>query len=127
MTHDWHEQKSIHNYNACEYLRRESPTYIDWEITTIFYSACKLVDAHFIKRGRRKPSSHRQRNEMVKKHLHAVKDEYEELFGLSIIARYEGDVRQSDRDKATEWHRIIVDGLSSDTTPGSARARFPRR
>ena len=45
MTHDWHEQKSVHNYNACEYLRRKSPDYTDWEITTIFVIVCATIKA----------------------------------------------------------------------------------
>ena len=95
-----------------EYLKRESPAYVDWEITALFYSACKLVDAYFVEIGREPPSSHIQRNMMVDDLLKAVKKQYRKLYDLSRTARYKKIVRVSDRNRAIILHAHIVDRLS---------------
>lgn len=65
MKHTWHAQKSRHNYETYEYLNRKSPDYADWEVISLFYSACKLVDACRIRDGKTKLSNHMKRNSMV--------------------------------------------------------------
>ena len=48
-------RKSIHDYDVYEYLGLKNPQYLDWEITLIFYSACKFLDAALLKNGKKSP------------------------------------------------------------------------
>ena len=111
MTCGRHAQ-SARNYDTYEYLRRESPSYVDWEITTIFYSACKMVDAYLIKKGHPRPASHKRRNRMVRNNLKAISKEYSNLYRVSRVARYDKRMQVSDRDRAAAWHAFIADKLS---------------
>ena len=38
-----HDDKTKHNIDTEEYLHQENPTYMDWEVTVIFYTALHLV------------------------------------------------------------------------------------
>lgn len=125
MTDTWHARKSNHNYDVYEYLKRKSPAYVDWEITALFYSACKLVDAYFVESGHEPPSSHVQWNVMVDNLLKDIKKQYGKLYDLSRTARYKKIVRIYDRDKAIRLHAHIVNRLS-DRRNQNRRRRIRR-
>lgn len=110
INHAWHEQKSLHNYKAYKYLNIKSPEYVDWEIIVLFYAACNLIDAYFMKYIK-KPKSHVKRNTMVEAHLPEIAEAYRQLYDLSRTARYENDVQTSDRDTAIASYTFIADKL----------------
>lgn len=118
MTHAWHAQKSAHNYCVYLYLNLKSPDYVDWEVILLFYSACKMIDAYFIKNGYDKPNNHVQRNRMVKTILPTIEKEYSKLYDLSRTARYEADVDARARDDAVALHARITSKLSDLASPG---------
>ena len=108
MTHAWHAQKSAHNYGVYLYLNLKSPDYVDWEVILLFYSACKMIDAYFIKNGYRKPENHMERNRMVRTILVKIAKEYGKLYDLSKTARYDADVDARARDEAVALHAYIA-------------------
>ena len=114
----WHEQQSIHNYKVYKYLERESPLYIDWEITLIFYSSCKLLDAQIIKSKKLKPSNHFERNRMVKIEFPAIYKEYNHLYDISKISRYDRSVDSANKANALKWHHAIENAFTSHAYRG---------
>ena len=109
-------QRSVHNHNTYKYLELENPQYVDWEVTTVFYSACKLVDAQILQNNKRKPSNHLERNRLVKTEFPAIFEEYKYLYKLSISARYERDVDSGDKAHALNWYSTITNYLTSGAT-----------
>lgn len=82
-----HIEKSNHNFNAYLYLNKANPKYNDWEVITIFYSTLHLIDAYLLKRDI-EVRNHKERNMFVKRLIKPIKDEYSQLYALSIRARY---------------------------------------
>ena len=115
----WHAQKSLHNYNTYEYLKRRNPKYVDWEVILLFYSACKLIDAYFIMYEGRKPTHHSERNAMVETYLPEISDEYSRLYDLSKTARYDGDLPVSDIARAVALYGHITCKLSPRVKSGA--------
>ena len=106
--------KSIHDYEVYEYLGLKNPQYLDWEITLIFYSACKFLDAEILKNGKKKPSNHVQRNRLVKTEFPAIYNQYSMLYKLSIVSRYVRDVEPGDKSDALKWYRAIKSNFAQD-------------
>ena len=107
-------RKSIHDYGVYEYLELKNPQYLDWEITLIFYSAGKFLDAALLKNGKKRPSNHVQRNRLVKTEFPAISNEYNMLYRLSIESRYERDVGSRDKSNALKLYRAIKSNLAHD-------------
>ena len=114
--HTWNMRKSIHNYDTYKYLELKNPQYLDWEITTIFYSACKLVDEQLVKKNI-KPSSHTQRNRLVMTKFSKICQEYRLLYQLSRMPRYGPRVRSSDKANALKWYSVIKSDLAGRAGP----------
>ena len=114
----WHGQQSTHNYNVYEYLERESPLYIDWEIILIFYSSCKFLDAQIIKSKKPEPSNHFERNRLVETEFPATNKEYHQLYDISKISRYDRCVGSADKANALNWHHAIENAFTSHAHHG---------
>ncbi len=70
MTSNWHAVQSIHNKDASDFLNTKTPAYVDWEITSLFYSALHLVDAYCAKnQAEQQLSNHRERSKFVRENL----------------------------------------------------------
>ena len=108
----WHMRQSIHNYDAHKYLELKNPQYVDWEINTIFYSACKLLDAHLVQNNRAKPSNHHKRGRLVEAEFPAISEEYQNLYELSMVSRYERSVGSDNKAHALKWYRVITDNFA---------------
>ena len=94
-------------------MERESPKYVDWEITTMFYSALHLVSEYLARRGVDIPSSHRQMNKVLSLRLPHILKPYSLLLKLSWNARYMGyDSVKYCKSNAVEYYEQIKDGLS---------------
>ena len=109
----WHEQQCIHNYKVYKHLKRESPLYIDWEITLIFYSSCKFLDAQIIKSKKLKPSNHFERNRMAETEFPAINKEYRQLYDISKVSRYDRSVGSADKANALNWPHAIENAFTS--------------
>lgn len=109
MSTPWHESQSDHNKDAYGFLHTENPSYVDWEVTTLFYAALHLVDGYFEKNGIQLPNSHRTRNHLVNKELNSLYPTYRKLYNLSLKARYEeGNTMQDyDRRIAEEYFSFL--------------------
>ena len=88
MTLNWHITQSIHNKEVSDFLNKETPAYIDWEITSLFYSALHLVNGYCKKNQLILPSTHRKRNPFIKKNLPSAYVFYKKLFDLSMKSGY---------------------------------------
>ncbi len=109
-------RKSIHDYGVYEYLELKNPQYVDWEITLIFYSACKFLDAEILKSGKKKPLNHVQRNRLVKIEFPAISHKYNVLYRLSITSRYMHDVGSRDKSDALKLYRAIKSNFAQDAS-----------
>lgn len=103
----WHEEKSQHNINTFEYLKKGTPEYLDWEINTLFYASCKMVDAYMIKIHHESPRHHRHRGELIELHLPQIESEYDNFYELSKHSRYQEDVIEADKSDALSYYGAI--------------------
>ncbi len=115
MSKSWNENRSVNNNNASNYLALKNPTYSDWEVATLFYSALHLVDAFVLKTGLPKPGDHFERNEIVRKNqsFQPIRKQYSSLYILSKSARYVRDVTPDEVSQARECHSSITSYISS--------------
>ena len=90
---DAHIQQAEHNEALFVHLATSSPTYLDWQVTSLFYAALHYVDAQLatLPAGGMHPTSHALRNNCVATHtsLKPVYVGYQELQNRSIDARYD--------------------------------------
>ena len=94
-------------------MERESPKYIDWEITTMFCSALHLVSEYLSRRGVDIPNSHKQMKKVLSVRLPHISILYSLLLKLSWNARYGGyDSVKYCKSNAVEYYVQIKDGLS---------------
>jgi len=98
-------------------LTKKSRGFLDWEITTLFYSALHLVDLQLAKMplgGGIHPTSHSERRKDVGKNLDIVTAKnYNILYLLSRKARYEeSKISQSEVRNAMEKYQDMVKRLS---------------
>lgn len=113
MSTQWHELQSDHNKKASDLMNSKNPTFVDWEVTTLFYSILHLVDDYFENNGPRLPLNHQDRNRLVRNSLTTIYPDYHKLYSLSIRSRYTVGFRipQSDRDTAKRLHTAIETAL----------------
>jgi len=84
----WQTIQSVHNINTQKYLNMKNPSYIDWEITAVFYSALHLIDAYLLKNHGARPHKHKDRFEKISLFLQPIYNEYDNLYTLSLRSRY---------------------------------------
>jgi len=113
MSTQWHELQSDHNINASDLMNSKNPRFVDWEVTTLFYSILHLVDKFFDQNGPRLPVNHQDRKRLVRDLLPAIYPDYHKLYSLSIRSRYTVGFRipQSDRDTAKILHTALETAL----------------
>lgn len=90
----WHVSKKQHDLDTSDFLTGYSPTYTDWEIITLFYSAMHHVDATFCHMRSSgmpipEPINHLHRRKLIAQYLNPIVTDYGMLEGLSRWARYE--------------------------------------
>lgn len=84
-----HLAQHIHNKRACDLIHSQTPSFLDWEVTMLFYSALHLIDHHLQDLGY-KVGGHGRRIAAVKSHLPEMHDPFNSLYSASILARYSG-------------------------------------
>ena len=106
----WHVRQSEHNHDIWEYLSK-NPRCVDWEITTLFYSALHVIDEYLSSKGMR-PRRHFDRNTMVQEEIEPIADAYVKLYSLCIKARYVvgfDELMESEKKDAIQCHKSICD------------------
>jgi hypothetical protein len=118
-TKQWHLQKKETNFQASKQLELATGKFLDWEITTLFYSALQYVDAYFADFvNPEHPARHSRRRKLVSRFLQPVAVEYRMLNELSEGARYETFTpQQSDAQAALSWYSAIQNFLQKIVKP----------
>ena len=60
----------------------------DWEATMMFYEIVIVLDGYAEARGLPTPKNHKARRAIVERHLPLLADFYDDLYTLSLEARY---------------------------------------
>ena len=85
----WRLDQIAYNEKTLEWLAKASGArFWGWEIVVMFYSIVTALDGYAVTRGRPAPKSHRERRAIVKLHLPHLVDLYDDLYSLSLDARY---------------------------------------
>ncbi len=75
-----HIQKAKHNSEFLEKFYSDKTQFPDWAVIVMFYEALHYVDAYLSTKGHIRIDDHRQRNELVDKHLKDIAAIYIDLF-----------------------------------------------
>ena len=85
----WRRLQIDYNVGARERLAKSDGARLwAWEIVMMFYEIVAAVDWYAEARGMPAPKSHRERRAIVRRYLPHLLDPYDDLYGLSLIARY---------------------------------------
>ena len=113
MDTKWRQLQIDHNRRARERLAGGKASgggaFRDWEATLMFYEIVIAVDGYAEIRGIPVPKSHKERRAIVKRHLPHLADQYDDLYGLSLEARYYNgyDMTETGWRKAALCHEIL--------------------
>ena len=89
MDRGWRLQQIDYNARARERLAKSSGARLwAWEIVMMFYEIVTTVDGYADIRGIPVPKSHKARRAVVERHLPHLLDPYDDLYTLSLAARY---------------------------------------
>lgn len=106
-----HLAQAVRNEEFANTLTSIQTRFTQWEITALFYSGLHYIDA-FLATQEQHPSNHQERRRMVGQ-LTTLRAEYENLYGLSIKARYdieEFTCQDVERLKAGDF-RALKEGI----------------
>ena len=73
-----------------------------WKIVIMFYEIVATVDRYTEMRGIPVPESHRARRAIVERHLPHLLDPYDDLYTLSLVARYYDGCAMTEM----AWHEV---------------------
>ena len=113
-TTEWYMEQSKYNRRFYEWLQEVRPNDAhDWKIVALFYSELHRVNYRFARETGRAPENHFKRNRRVEGELPHVFDDYNDLYAMSMRARYrEGHrLKDSRRRSAVETADRIEDKL----------------
>lgn len=105
-------RQSAHNHDAQKQLSRCPSQYIDWEITTLFYSAVHVINGYLLSEIGITPHSHKERNELVEKEIKPIWPDYHTFYILCKKVRYSAEfdsVTEGERQLALRLHNSICD------------------
>ena len=89
MDKGWRLYQIDYNARARERLAKsDGARFLAWEIVMMFYEIVTTVDGYAKMRGIPVPKSHRARRAVVERHLPHLLDPYDDLYTLSLVARY---------------------------------------
>lgn len=100
----------VHNEDTCGFLGTETPKYVDWEITTLFYAALHSINRCFELQGVEIPRLHRERREAIEDKLPNIAKSYRALKVLSEQSRYDGrgEVDSNSMEEARKLYSEIM-------------------
>ena len=106
-----HLAQAVRNEEFSDAIGGLQIRFTQWEITALFYSGLHYVDA-FLATQEQHPSNHQERRRLVGQHT-TLRAEYENLYDLSIKARYattEFTSQDVERLKAGDF-RTLKEGI----------------
>ena len=96
-TLEWYREQSEHNRGIYELLQAACPDGAhDWKVTALFYSALHRINYWLLMQTGRAPGSHFKRNQRVESTLPQVFGDYNDLYIMSLQARYHDGLRTED-------------------------------
>jgi len=116
----WRIDQVIHNSNTSGYLALVNPTYVDWEITCIYYAAVQLVDEYIFRTGNRQPQDHGQRKRLVRSLIPNAYSDYWNLEQLSRHTRYDHKYDRfgtQEKADALRWYSNVSTIINSVMPP----------
>ena len=89
MDPGWRLRQIDRDREARERLAKGGGTrFWDWEATMMFYEIVIILDGYAEARGMPAPKNHKSRRALVKRHLPHLAEMYNDLYALSLEARY---------------------------------------
>ncbi len=81
-----------------------------WEIIMMFYDIVITVDGYAEAGGAPAPRTHRARRAVVERHLPHLLDPYDDLYTLSLVARYYDGYAMTEKAwrRAVRCHEMVV-------------------
>ncbi|MCE9616814.1 MAG: hypothetical protein K8Q88_00410 [Nitrosarchaeum sp.] len=117
VSNSWYVLQSTHNKETSDDLNQlVQNKHLDWEITTLFYSALHIINEYFLQRGIPLPDKHDQRTPLVRNTLNQIYPEYQKLLILSIRTRYlvnYNSIKPKERQDALDCFNIISSHIRS--------------
>ena len=110
----WRPRQVDHNRRARKVLaeggRSIGARFWGWEAVLMFYEIVIILDGYAEARGTPTPKSHRARRSVVERHLPHLLDTYDDLYTLSLDARYyDGyDMTANEGRRAAQSHGILT-------------------
>ena len=85
----WRRNQAEHDRRARERLAGGGgERFWDWEAAMMFYEIVIVLDGYAEARGLPTPKNHKARRALVKRHLPHLVDFYDDLYSMSLEARY---------------------------------------
>ncbi len=121
----WHDQKKVNDFEAQTFLATCNPTYIDWEIVTLFYSALHYIDSFLDNaHGIDFIADHDRRNKLVNLLLPNLRKTYLSFYKLSQDARYDTTMGPPELVKALDYYEFIKHALTPITCPSCGQVNL---
>ena len=93
----WYKEQSEHNRHIYEILQSAWPDGAhDWKVTALFYSVLHRANYWLVRETGRAPRRHIERNLRVEGELPQVFGIYNDLYAMSMRARYREGFRTTD-------------------------------
>ena len=98
-TLEWYREESEQNRRFYELLQATWPDkFHNWKVNALFYSALHRINYWLVRQTGRAPRNHAERNRRVEGELPQVLGDYNDLYELSMQARYrKGHMLEDDR------------------------------
>lgn len=108
MSSIFHLQKYRHDKETHDYLLERTPTFKDWEVITLFYSALHLIETYFANHGPYVPKRHEDRENLVEQFLNPIYDVYSKLYIICKKARYDAPISNGEVADASSYYVDIA-------------------
>ena len=106
-TLEWYKEESEQNRRFYELLQATWPDkFHNWKVNALFYSALHRINYWLVRQTGRAPRNHAERNRRVECELPQVLDDYNDLYLLSMRARYREGHRLGD-DRRESAHELL--------------------
>ena len=120
----WRRFQIDYNVGARERMAKSGGTRLwAWEIIIMFYEIVTTVDEYAEMRGIPVPESHRARRAVVERHLPHLLDPYDDLYTLSLAARYYGGYAMTEKAwrKAAQCRETLARSIPVRQRPDGVR------
>ena len=116
MDPEWRRIQVKHDRRAREKLAKGGGArFWDWEATMMFYEIVIALDGYAEARGIPTPKNHKARRAIVERHLPLLADFYNDLYSLSLEARYYNgyDMTEKEWREAARCREALARSISA--------------